>query len=359
MRPEADYGSASCGFISIHAPLAGCDSLIFGLSVSTFRFQSTHPLRGATIEIGTRFVSDFISIHAPLAGCDYRMIYSSSKGSYFNPRTPCGVRRDRIGVRFPCRYFNPRTPCGVRLRKSASRTQTRTFQSTHPLRGATGGIKYCEVIDRFQSTHPLRGATWGVRPLCVLKSISIHAPLAGCDQLYASRALKSRIFQSTHPLRGATCRDRLVLEQQNISIHAPLAGCDCRKDRRKHVQHAFQSTHPLRGATFLPRDPVRSAPYFNPRTPCGVRHTVATREIFFNISIHAPLAGCDSKIAEIFPANLRKSYKISAKPNKERRCHVLGKGKAAAISDLARCEPPGENRNTSGSHQIMSAPSGA
>lgn len=76
-------------------------------------------------------------------------------------------------------------------------------------------------------------------------------------------------------------------------------------------------------------------------------------------SIHAPLAGCDSKIAEIFPANLRKSYKISAKPNKERRCRVLGKGKAAAISDLARCEPPGENRNASGSHQIMSAPSGA
>ena len=77
------------------------------------------------------------------------------------------------------------------------------------------------------------------------------------------------------------------------------------------------------------------------------------------ISIHAPLAGCDSKIAEIFPANLRKSYKISAKPNKERRCRVLGKGKAAAISGLARCEPPGENRNASGSHQIMSAPSGA
>ena len=99
-----------------------------------------------------------------------------------------------------------------------------------------------------------------------------------------------------------------------ISIHAPLAGCD-------------------------------------EEIPAG-----STIEF---ISIHAPLAGCDSKIAEIFPANLRKSYKISAKPNKERRCRVLGKGKAAAISGLARCEPPGENRNASGSHQIMSAPSGA
>lgn len=101
--------------------------------------------------------------------------------------------------------------------------------------------------------------------------------------------------------------------------------------------HIFQSMHPLRGAT---------------RRSGGDR-------VLPLISIHAPLAGCDSKIAEIFPANLRKSYKISAKPNKERRCRVLGKGKAAAISGLARCEPPGENRNASGSHQIMSAPSGA
>ena len=33
---------------------------------------------------------------------------------------------------------------------------------------------------------------------------------------------------------------------------------------------------------------------FNPRTPCGVRHPVATSlYITGNISIHAPLAGCD------------------------------------------------------------------
>ena len=105
---------------------------------------------------------------------------------------------------------------------------------------------------------------------------------------------------------------------------------------------------------------MSAATDFNPRTPCGVRPDEDdSDEADDEISIHAPLAGCDSKIAEIFPANLRKSYKISAKPNKERRCRVLGKGKAAAISDLARCEPPGENRNASGSHQIMSAPSGA
>ena len=168
------------------------------------------------------------------------------------------------------------------------------------------------------------------------RDISIHAPLAGCDLLHQCSLLVTadfnprtpcgvrhgkgdpvrnwKQFQSTHPLRGAT----LQLGVFDLDM-------------------IFQSTHPLRGAT----------------------HGEIAAVLIGTISIHAPLAGCDSKIAEIFPANLRKSYKISAKPNKERRCRVLGKGKAAAISDLARCEPPGENRNASGSHQIMSAPSGA
>ena len=167
-------------------------------------------------------------------------------------------------------------------------------------------------------------------------TISIHAPLAGCDRTLRSRNSSRHRFQSTHPLRGATTTRTFTRSTKIFQSTHPLRGATGAESLSQRSSE-FQSTHPLRGAT--------SGSY------------VITMSV--KISIHAPLAGCDSKIAEIFPANLRKSYKISAKPNKERRCHVLGKGKAAAISDLARCEPPGENRNTSGSHQIMSAPSGA
>ena len=182
----------------------------------------------------------------------------------------------------------------------------------------------------------------GVRLACTYNrfgsvEISIHAPLAGCDKGTAGRWRYHRDFNPRTPCGVRLHAMDLAEFAPEISIHAPLAGCDSTDCISSLYDFIFQSTHPLRGATAAP---VR------PPMP-------------FTISIHAPLAGCDSKIAEIFPANLRKSYKISAKPNKERRCHVLGKGKAAAISDLARCEPPGENRNTSGSHQIMSAPSGA
>ena len=110
---------------------------------------------------------------------------------------------------------------------------------------------------------------------------------------------RKRLFQSTHPLRGATREDALFAIRKAISIHAPLAGCDFRKAR------------------FRPR-----GEYFNPRTPCGVRHEtvriIISARLFQSthplrgattlrsceaikilISIHAPLAGCDR--FRIFP----------------------------------------------------------
>ena len=119
----------------------------------------------------------------------------------------------------------------------------------------------------------MRGATWfigrrrgagkhfnprtpcGVRPPPVYhwrieRLISIHAPHAGCD-------VGARFGG---PLPAA------------ISIHAPHAGCD------------------LINAIFT----VRHV-YFNPRTPCGVRHTEkGIPRTNSKISIHAPHAGCDA-----------------------------------------------------------------
>ena len=190
------------------------------------------------------------------------------------------------------------------------------FQSTHPLRGATGLAIAADGTISFQSTHPLRGAT----AVYVQQSrwngdISIHAPLAGCDLTPPPLAGGITVFQSTHPLRGATIAVCTPAFMFSISIHAPLAGCDhrCRASawQINHfnprtpcgVRHGralievnralFQSTHPLRGATRNPESITKQQqisihaplagcdycnritacmhPYFNPRTPCGVR----------------------------------------------------------------------------------------
>ena len=100
-------------------------------------FQSTHPVRGATKDKPELVEALDISIHAPRAGCDSHHTGLFNGLENFNPRTPCGVRRNvPVASRFR-HNFNPRTPCGVR------RTDHRRKD--------------------------------------VLHSISIHAPRAGCD----------------------------------------------------------------------------------------------------------------------------------------------------------------------------------
>ena len=146
--------------ISIHAPRAGCDSLAHFCDVKLTRFQSTHPVRGATFSAST----------------------GPFRSGNFNPRTPCGVRpADDKSATFR-HYFNPRTPCGVRQRRHIRAAHLDIFQSTHPVRGATSGCggKH-QRLPIFQSTHPVRGAT------------AIPDNAVYCLQ-----------FQSTHPVRGAT-----------------------------------------------------------------------------------------------------------------------------------------------------------
>ena len=123
--------------ISIHAPLAGCDQIPQRIKDHIQRFQSTHPLRGATSFADYEPKDCRISIHAPLAGCDLFRTNIMKSTKNFNPRTPCGVR---LGTLITIRVvldFNPRTPCGVRQQAVLGSMLIDEFQSTHPLRGAT------------------------------------------------------------------------------------------------------------------------------------------------------------------------------------------------------------------------------
>ena len=190
-------------------------------------FQSTHPLRGATYDVPL-----------PVAGA-----------FHFNPRTPCGVRPQSLrwrgtgsgfqsthplrgatvflfadGVRFA--HFNPRTPCGVRLFEiSSDALVLGDFNPRTP----------CGVRRRYRGDLPTG------------ECISIHAPLAGCDQTR----------------RCSRC-------DYVISIHAPLAGCDRTSSRRPRLM-AISIHAPLAGCDELMQDRLIAEYNFNPRTPCGVR----------------------------------------------------------------------------------------
>ena len=180
---DVDLGDDKESRISIHAPLAGCDLVDGTACMLLVRFQSTHPLRGATRLRNKVACNKPISIHAPLAGCDRRRKPFKDDGRYFNPRTPCGVRLFKDCLREMWQNFNPRTPCGVRPSGILRALIRRGFQSTHPLRGATGFFPHLQRRNVFQSTHPLRGATAYEAVKGPGSVISIHAPLAGCDRV--------------------------------------------------------------------------------------------------------------------------------------------------------------------------------
>ena len=72
----------------------------------------------------------------------------------------------------------------------------------------------------------MRGATRDDGSKAWEAFISIHAPLAGCDEGHLDPAQLEEIFQSTHPSRGATADKVTERLRHEISIHAPHAGRD-------------------------------------------------------------------------------------------------------------------------------------
>ena len=167
-------------------------------------FQSTLPLRGATLSARLFTISSSISIHTPLAGSDDRQshvglrvqisIHTPLAGSdpavpeesadtgYFNPHSPCGERRTQRRFRIVPDDFNPHSPCGERLLFATPQVIAALFQSTLPLRGAT------------RLRRPPRQVTMHFNP---------HSPCGERPVSQGWKAIEPR-FQSTLPLRGAT-----------------------------------------------------------------------------------------------------------------------------------------------------------
>ena len=101
--------------ISIHAPLTGCDIESIKHYMQLLLFQSTHPLRDATIFLKASYDLLRISIHAPLTGCDLAPMLSTTKRLLFQSTHPLRdatiPREVKSSVSL---YFNPRTPYGMR-----------------------------------------------------------------------------------------------------------------------------------------------------------------------------------------------------------------------------------------------------
>ena len=194
-------------------------------------FQSTRPMRGATLGSILAANTQIISIHAPHAGRDGD-IYGDKEGldENFNPRAPCGARQSRRFRYVRDRHFNPRAPCGARPMLRDQYGIYILFQSTRPMRGATS--RSGKPLSRPRYFNP-RAPCGARRSLAILQGIPPYfnprAPCGARRTTFAQVALRLQ-----------------------ISIHAPHAGRDL----------------PLR-RNIVPRG------YFNPRAPCGARRSAS------------------------------------------------------------------------------------
>ena len=153
---------------------------------------------------GLTLVLYIVSIHALLAECDLL----------------------RGGGPFRLRCFNPRTPCGVRRNPASGSVSGFWFQSTHSLRSAT----ICIGLE----THDYM--------------VSIHALLAECDRATPDNKTLTKSFNPRTP-----CGVRRFLTSVAISPVGfnPRTPCGVRLATMppEHNRARFQSTHSLRSAT--------------------------------------------------------------------------------------------------------------
>ena len=218
--------------ISIHTPLAGSDDARTGarrpwttyfnphspcgerrgyvqLANGFYLFQSTLPLRGATVRRRPDNGRAIISIHTPLAGSDPSACWNPPTTSNFNPHSPCGERLSRSAAVWRSRNFNPHSPCGERLQSGVTISNVAVISIHTPLAGSDANLchKPCRIF--CISIHtPLAGSDCPILPPIHGIVISIHTPLAGSDFSPFTRNSYEGKFQSTLPLRGATAEMR-------------------------------------------------------------------------------------------------------------------------------------------------------
>ena len=257
-------------------------------------FQPTRPLRGATLDSTRRCAFGRISTHAPLAGRDavdlldytIQRVFQPTRplrgatilpnrgggdDQNFNPRAPCGARRNVDDHRGSYQDFNPRAPCGARPRSRRTVSPVTIFQPTRPLRGATPFLQFAPLPFLFQPTRPLRGATNTPADVYVINRISTHAPLAGRDGTPSASRTTSMDFNPRAPC-GARPRCPLCcVSKWRFQPTRPLRGATAQTLTPVSAAIVFQPTRPLRGATMTVLPMIAASTNFNPRAPCGAR----------------------------------------------------------------------------------------
>ena len=151
-------------------------------------FQSTSPVWRTTFSQVTRKTLHFISIHVPRVEDDRLLRQADTIATNFNPRPPCGGRRQApllqtgkfsISIHVPRveddpspsvlrgsrQNFNPRPPCGGRPTIVITASTAADFNPRPPCGGRPIFTTDWLDVGKFQSTSPVWRTTGAYRTL--------------------------------------------------------------------------------------------------------------------------------------------------------------------------------------------------
>ena len=192
-------------------------------------FQSTQPVRAATILAHHPVVLEHVSIHAARAGRDWASAADYVAVAGFNPRSPCGPRREL----------------------AASERSN---------------------LAGFQSTQPVRAATVTCLPYGPSGQVSIHAARAGRDLTHFHSWVDHLSFQSTQPVRAATAVAFSHRHVSRFQSTQPVRAATARRVPRDRAADCFNPRSPC-GPRRRRRALAPGPNCFNPRSPCGPRRS--------------------------------------------------------------------------------------
>ena len=175
------------------------------------------------------------------------------------------------------------------------------FLSTLSLRRATKVMEIGVRCPIFLSTLSLRRATGDRFPVVDVLPISIHALLAESDRAIISNSNSVLDFYPRSP-----CGERPGPNERSFVLCLFLSTLSLRRatdtTSAKMPRSEFLSTLSLRRATHSWHpEPGRNLDFY-PRSPCGERQDLITKELALaTISIHALLAESDSVPHRLIP----------------------------------------------------------
>ena len=146
--------------------------------------------------------------------------------------------------------FNPRTPCGVRRNVESAKRRHQHISIHAPHAGCD---RPCRKTDRccaiFQSTHPMRGATSTFsQEQDTTADFNPRTP-CGVRLRDAARAFHlTKDFNPRTPCGVRPLKTALRMRFVNFNPRTPCGVRQCRAGHQRRVPE-FQSTHPMRGAT--------------------------------------------------------------------------------------------------------------